>query len=128
MKLLTALTLCFACVAPVAATPLNFDTPELEAIGEMCDNGDRMACGALVYETNGQCAGPWWSGCDYNSNGFRVYDPEEPMIMVPGLEFLGYSRVSTVVHCAALNDIEDVDNMITDADLEGMEACLIEHE
>lgn len=115
-------------LALLLAFALNYDTPELEGIGQLCDEGDRIACAVLVRETKGNCAGPSWSTCKYNSNGYRVYDPEEPMVLVPGLEFLGYSRVSTVTHCAALNDIEDVDNLITDADLEGMEACLIEHE
>lgn len=57
----------------------------------------------------------------------EVINPDELMVLVPSLEFLGYSRISTVEHCAALVGVTDWMEMITDNDLEGMEACLIEH-
>jgi len=49
------------------------------------------------------------------------------MILVPGLEFLGYSRLSTVEFCAEIEYIDDYSNIITDEQLLNMEACLIEH-
>lgn len=56
-----------------------------------------------------------------------IVNPTEPMVLVPNLEFLGYSRISTVEHCAALTQTDDWTNMITDEDLVLMENCLIEH-
>jgi hypothetical protein len=56
-----------------------------------------------------------------------VVTPAEPMVLVPGLEFLGYSRISTVEWCAEIEQIDDYSNIITDEDLLNMEACLIEH-
>ena len=56
-----------------------------------------------------------------------IVNPSEPMILVPGLEFLGYSRISTVEFCAEIENIADYTNLITDEELYGMEACLIEH-
>jgi hypothetical protein len=55
-----------------------------------------------------------------------IVNPNEQMILVPGLEELGYSRISTVTHCAALTNT-DYMNLITDSDYESMEACMIEH-
>jgi len=52
---------------------------------------------------------------------------DEMMVLVPSLEFLGYSRISTVEHCAELEHINDWTNLMTDEELFGMEACLIEH-
>jgi hypothetical protein len=52
---------------------------------------------------------------------------DEMMVLVPNLEFLGYSRISTVEHCAEIENINDWTNLITDEELYGMEACLIEH-
>jgi hypothetical protein len=49
------------------------------------------------------------------------------MILVPGLEELGYSRISTVEFCAELENINDYTNLITDEELYSMEGCLIEH-
>ncbi len=57
---------------------------------------------------------------------FTVVAPSEPTVTVPGLEFLGESRISTVQHCAALTHT-DWRNLITDSDFENMELCLIEH-
>jgi hypothetical protein len=56
-----------------------------------------------------------------------IVNPAEPMILVPGLEFLGYSRVSTVEFCAEIENIRDYTNLITDEELYNMESCLIEH-
>lgn len=56
-----------------------------------------------------------------------IVNPTERMVLVPHLEYHGPSRISTVEHCAELLEVEDWTDMITDADLLGMEACLIEH-
>ena len=58
---------------------------------------------------------------------FPVVNPEEPMVVVPGLRHLGASRVSTVEHCQVLTGAKDWRSLTTDADFELMEACLIEH-
>lgn len=55
-----------------------------------------------------------------------IVNPAEPMILVPGLEFLGYSRESTVLHCSDIVGADYTD-LITDTDFALMEACLIEH-
>ena len=55
-----------------------------------------------------------------------IVNPSEPMILVPGLEFLGYSRISTVEHCAEIVGT-DYTQLITDTDYTQMEQCLIEH-
>lgn len=55
-----------------------------------------------------------------------VVAPHEQTVIVPGLEFLGESRISTVRHCAAITHT-DWRNLITDSDYENMESCLIEH-
>jgi hypothetical protein len=55
-----------------------------------------------------------------------VVAPSEPMVSVPGLEFLGESRISTVRHCAALTNT-NWQKLITDSDYENLESCLIEH-
>ena len=57
----------------------------------------------------------------------EIVNPDELMVLVPNLEFLGYSRISTVEFCAEIENISDWTNMITDSELEGMESCLIEH-
>ncbi len=57
----------------------------------------------------------------------EIINPQEPMVLVPGLEFLGYSRISTVEFCAEIENINDYSNLITDEELYSMEACLIEH-
>jgi hypothetical protein len=57
----------------------------------------------------------------------KIVNPNEIMILVPGLEFLGYSRISTVEFCAEIENISDYTNLITDEELYSMEACLIEH-
>ncbi len=59
--------------------------------------------------------------------GRVIVNPTEPMILVPGLEFLGYSRISTVEFCAEIENITDYTNLITDEELYNMESCLIEH-
>jgi len=52
---------------------------------------------------------------------------DEMMVLVPNLEFLGFSRISTVEHCAEVADVTDWMNLTTDSEFEVMEACLIEH-
>lgn len=56
----------------------------------------------------------------------EVIAPDELMVITPGLEYLGYSRISTVEFCQETNDVNDWMNLITDAELELMEGCLIE--
>ncbi len=58
----------------------------------------------------------------------EVINPSEPMVMLAGLEFLGYSRISTVEACAEWNGIKDYSNLITDEELYSMEGCLQEME
>jgi hypothetical protein len=57
---------------------------------------------------------------------FTVVAPSEPTVVVPGLESLGESRISTVQHCAAITHT-NWRNLITDSDFENMEFCLREH-
>jgi len=56
-----------------------------------------------------------------------VVNPYEPMVTVPGLENLGPSRVSTVLHCQELEGLTDWRSLATDSEFSRMEACLIEH-
>ena len=60
-----------------------------------------------------------------NTREIVAYD--ELMVEVPGLEFLGYSRISTVEFCSEINQIADWTELTTDEDLLNMEGCLIEH-
>jgi len=55
-----------------------------------------------------------------------VVNPYEPMVIVPGLESLGPSRVSTVEFCSEIENL-DWKNLQTDSDFGQMEGCLIEH-
>jgi len=54
-----------------------------------------------------------------------IVNPTERMVTVPGLEFVGASRISTVEFCAAQTNT-NWRNLLTDSDLESMEKCLIE--
>ena len=100
-KLISALALALATTLPAGATPQSPD-----------------------YINGGQCAGDAYSKCRYS---LEIVEPNELMVLVPSLEFLGYSRISTVEHCAELENIADWTNLMTDEELYGMEACLIEH-
>jgi hypothetical protein len=55
-----------------------------------------------------------------------VVAPHEQTVTVPGLEFLGASRISSVQFCSAITHT-DWRNLQTDSDYENMESCLIEH-
>lgn len=59
----------------------------------------------------------------------RVVNPGELMVLVPGLEELGYSRISTVEHCSETVGVQGDGwmDLITDSELEGMAACMVEH-
>jgi hypothetical protein len=57
----------------------------------------------------------------------NIVNPGELMVVVPGLEFLGYSRISTVEFCAEIEGLGDYRQLITDHDFEAMHACLVEH-
>jgi hypothetical protein len=97
---LTALALAATTVLPAGATPQSPD-----------------------YSNGGQCAGNQLSKCRYT---LEIVNPSEIMILVPGLESLGYSRESTVIHCSEITGT-DYTNLITDSDFESMHACLSEH-
>ena len=56
-----------------------------------------------------------------------VVKPYEPMVVVPGLEKMGPSRISTVLHCQNLEGLSDWRSLATDSDLSQMEDCLAEH-
>ena len=56
-----------------------------------------------------------------------VVNPTEPMVVVPGLEYLGQSRISTVNHCVTLTGAKDWRVLVTDFELETMNDCLVEH-
>jgi hypothetical protein len=127
MKLSIALAALLALGAPASATPEPYDTARNELLGSLCEEGLSTACRTLVQETNGECAGPAGSGCLYDSRAFTVIDPEEPMVLVPGLEAQGYSRISTVQHCQELTGAADWSQLMTDAEFEAMDACLTEH-
>ena len=57
---------------------------------------------------------------------FEVMNPEEPMIILPAFKDLGPSRLSTIEWCSEVVG-KTYDELITDSDFEGYEACLIEH-
>jgi hypothetical protein len=57
----------------------------------------------------------------------EIVNPDELMVVVPGLEFVGPSRISTVEHCAEIEGLGDYRQLITDHDFEAMHACLVEH-
>ena len=100
-KLLATLAIIASAALPAGATPQSPD-----------------------FINGGQCAGDRYSKCRYS---LEIVNPSEPMVLVSGLEFLGYSRISTVEFCAEIEQIEDYSNLITDEELLNMEACLIEH-
>ena len=62
-----------------------------------------------------------------SANTYQVVNPNEPMVVVPGLERLGPSRISTVQHCQQLEGTNDWRELITDSDFERMHICLQEH-
>jgi hypothetical protein len=55
-----------------------------------------------------------------------VMYPTEPTVVVPGLEFLGASRVSSVTHCVTSTGVRDWRNLITDSELESMHKCMVD--
>ena len=55
-----------------------------------------------------------------------IVNPDEAMVTVPGLEFLGASRLSTVQFCANDVGVDNWRDLQTDAEFEGMEVCLKE--
>ena len=74
------------------------------------------------YTPGGNCAGPTGSGCKYT---LEIRDMGEPMIQVPGLEYLGPSRQSTVQECELLTGF-DSNELLTDEHFDLFESCLIE--
>ncbi len=57
----------------------------------------------------------------------EVVNPNEPMVVVPGLEKIGPSRLSTVEFCTDVYNVQDWRQLITDSELDGMWECLLEH-
>jgi hypothetical protein len=55
-----------------------------------------------------------------------IINAQEQMLLVPGLEELGYSRLSTIEHCSAIVGT-DYRALITDSDFEYMHDCLSDH-
>jgi hypothetical protein len=53
-----------------------------------------------------------------------IVNPNEEMITVPGLEFVGPSRASTVTFCANDVGVDHYRDLQTDSEFEGMQACL----
>lgn len=56
----------------------------------------------------------------------EVINYDEMMVLVPNLEFVGYSRISTVEFCAEMLGVNDWTDMMTDLELDGMRVCLLE--
>ena len=55
-----------------------------------------------------------------------VVNPTEPTVVVPGLEFVGASRISSVRFCVQQTGAKDWHNLITDSELESMHKCLVD--
>jgi hypothetical protein len=53
-----------------------------------------------------------------------VVHPHEGMVTIPGLEFLGASRISSVRYCVTSTGVRDWRNLLTDSELESMHRCL----
>jgi hypothetical protein len=56
-----------------------------------------------------------------------VVNPGEPMVVVPGLEKLGPSRLSTVTFCASNTGSGNWQQLVTDLQFDRMDACLQEN-
>ena len=56
----------------------------------------------------------------------QVVNPDEAMIVVPQLQYLGESRVSSVNFCVQQVGVKSVDQVITDLQLDILEGCLID--
>lgn len=56
-----------------------------------------------------------------------IVAPNEPMIVVPGLETLGQSRISTVLYCAKDAGVDDYRDLQTDYEFETMQRCMEEN-
>ena len=80
-----------------------------------------IICGIPLLGALALIAGPT------GAKSFEIVNPTEQMVVVPGLEKIGPSRISTVEHCAGIYGVEDWANMVTDSELEGMWECLLEH-
>jgi hypothetical protein len=53
-----------------------------------------------------------------------IVSPSEKMVVVPGLEFLGASRISSVRYCVTSTGVRDWRNLLTDSELESMHKCM----
>jgi hypothetical protein len=99
-KLIAALALALTTAMPAGAAPQSPD-----------------------YVNGGQCAGDRYSKCRYT---LEIINPDEPMIVLPAFKELGASRLSTIEWCSEVVG-KTYDELITDSDFQGYEACLIEH-
>ena len=54
-----------------------------------------------------------------------VYDPGEPMIVLPAFQYLGPSRASTIKACEF--EVKPYKMLITDEDYLEFEACMIDY-
>jgi hypothetical protein len=99
-KLIATLALALTTAMPAGATPQSPD-----------------------YHNAGQCAGNALSKCRYT---LEIINPDEPMVVLPAFKELGASRLSTIEWCSEVVG-KTYDELITDSDFEGYEACLIEH-
>lgn len=54
-----------------------------------------------------------------------IVAPHEPMVRLEAFPQLSPSRFSTVAHCLSVAEAEL--SLITDSELENVEACLLEH-
>ena len=55
-----------------------------------------------------------------------IVNPTERMVYVPGLSYMGASRISTVEFCAKQTGT-NWQQLITDSDFESMESCLADN-
>lgn len=99
-KLIAALAIAASTVMPAMATPQSPD-----------------------FINGGQCAGDQYSKCRYT---LEIINPDEPMVVLPAFKDLGPSRLSTIEWCSKVVG-KTYDELITDSDFEGYEACLVEH-
>jgi uncharacterized membrane protein len=122
-NILFALAVAFPATLPASATPQSFDQPKYEILGHKCEAGNQNACRQLALETDGNCAGPKGSGCDYDSSVYLSVD-NGLMVEVP---FFGLSRVETVSFCLQDAGVERYQDLITDEHYDIFEGCLIEN-
>ncbi len=58
------------------------------------------------------------------ANARQIVNPTEAMVVVPGLEQLGPSRISSVQFCVKQTGVANWRQLVTDSELESMDLCL----